>query len=309
MTWTPTAVPDQSGRTIVVTGSTAGIGYFAAEQLASAGAHVVLASRSAVKLDLARRAILEQVPSAEVSAVTIDLASLASVDRAADELTALARLDGIFLNGGSMILRRGGRTADGHPMLIGTHVIANVRLLERLRPALVASADANGREGRVVHASTGYVSGMRFSLDDVLAVPMTGIGAYTKAKTVTEVYAYELDRRFRAEGTPLASIVTHPGIGVDAKTPMRAGIHDHSTPRKRNPYTPWAQGKDAAAWSAVRALTDPTVAGGQYLGPKGGVRGLPELLEPLARTAHPEAGIAVGVWDQLREIAAVDVSR
>lgn len=308
MTWTPTAVPEQSGRTIVVTGSTAGIGYFAAEQLATAGAHVVLASRSTDKLDLARRAILAHVPDAAVSAVTIDLASLASVDRAAEELAALARIDGILLNGGSMILRRGGRTVDSLPMLLGTHVIANVRLLDRLQPALVASAAANDRHGRIVHASTGFVKGMRFSLDDVLAVPATGIGAYTKAKTVTEVYAYELDRRFRADGTPLASIVAHPGIGVDAKTPMRSGVHDDSTPRKRNPYTPWAQGKDAAAWSAVRALTDPEMRGGQYVGPAGGVRGLPELHEPLAHTAHPTAGTADRVWDQLAKISAVDVS-
>src|SRR3954463_6076957 len=109
MTWDPVHLPDQTGRTFVVTGATAGIGYFAAEQLAGAGAHVVLASRSAEKLAVAERAIGGQVPGASTSSVVIDLASLDSVMRAAAELPAF---DGILLNGGAMAFGRQ-RTADG----------------------------------------------------------------------------------------------------------------------------------------------------------------------------------------------------
>src|SRR6187402_1066901 len=92
MTWNPDNLPDQTGRTIVVTGATAGIGYFAAEQLAAAGAEVVLASRSAAKLDLAARSIRRHVAGASVRSVVIDLASLDSVSHASDELRALARI-------------------------------------------------------------------------------------------------------------------------------------------------------------------------------------------------------------------------
>ncbi|WP_245605682.1 SDR family NAD(P)-dependent oxidoreductase [Promicromonospora kroppenstedtii] len=82
-TWDPAHLPDQTGRTHVVTGATAGIGYFAAEQLAAAGAHVVLASRSATKLATAVAAIEREVPGARLDTVVIDLASLASVAGAA----------------------------------------------------------------------------------------------------------------------------------------------------------------------------------------------------------------------------------
>jgi NAD(P)-dependent dehydrogenase (short-subunit alcohol dehydrogenase family) len=307
MTWNPALLPDQTGRTIVVTGATAGIGYFAAEQLAAAGADVVLASRSESKLRLAEASIRAHAPGASVRSVVVDLASLASVDRAAEELQTFPRLDGVLLNGGTMSGWRGAPTADGLPPLLGTHVVANVRLLSGILPALVATGEAHGRAARIVHTSTGFVTQFRVDVDDVRATPRLAISAYTKAKTVTEVFAFELDRRLRASGQPVASLVVRPGVGVDAKTPERAGIRDTTTPYQRNPYTPWAQGKDTAAWSAVRALTDPAAQGGEYYSPAGRLRGLPVRVEPLPRTHTPPAALAASVWEQLEQLAGVPI--
>ncbi len=135
--------------------------------------------------------------------------------------------------------------------------------------------------------------------------PRSALAAYTQAKTATEVFAFELDRRLRAAGLPVDSIVSRPGVGVDAKTPQRPGIRDATTPYRRNPFTPWAQGKDVAAWSAVRALTDPTAIGGDYFGPTGAFKGAPVRVEKLARTAEPDPALAAAVWDQLEHLAGV----
>jgi hypothetical protein len=81
-------------------------------------------------------------------------------------------------------------------------------------------------------------------------------------------------------------------------------VYDPRTQRRRNPFTPWAQGKDAAAWPAVRALTDPAIGGGAYLGPVNGRRGLPAILEPLTHTAHPDPTRMARVRTQLLELAA-----
>ena len=308
MTWNPAQPPAQTGRTIVVTGATAGIGYFAAEQLAAAGADVVLASRSAAKLRVARDSILGRVPDASIRSVAIELGSLASIDDATAELSALPRLDGILLNGGAMSMSRKATTDDGLPILLGTHVAANVRLVAGILPSLITTATTHNGTGRIVHTSTGFVRLRTYELDELQRAPWTGIGAYTKAKTATEVFAFELDRRLKAAGRPVASLVVRPGVGVDAKTPARPGIRDATTPYQPNPYTPWAQGKDTAAWSAVRALTDPAVRGGEYFSPSGRLRGEPVQIVPLARTAEPGAETAAQVWRQLEDLARVQLT-
>lgn len=78
-------------------------------------------------------------------------------------------------------------------------------------------------------------------------------------------------------------------MGVDAKTPHRAGIRDVTTPYQRNPNTPWAQGKDTAAWSAVRAAIDPEAPGGDYFAPAGGVKGA--HLSPYRRVRAPRSRV------------------
>ena len=307
MTWDPHHLPDLSGRTYAVTGATGGIGYFAAEQLAAAGARVVLASRSAAKLDAARAAIRGQVPGAQVEVVVIDLASLASVRQAAGELSSLPALDGVFLNGGSMAMKRDRVTADGLPELVGTHTVANFALAAGLLERLVATAEETGRDARIVHASTGFVKRWERQIADLRDVPRNPVMAYTQAKTATEVFAYELDRRLREAGLPVRSLVSHPGVGVDAKTPERPGVRDRTTPYQRNPFTPWAQGKDAAAWPGVRALVDPAAQGGDFFGPRSGIRGLPVRVERLARTAEPGADAADALWRQLEQLAGAEL--
>ncbi|WP_245605683.1 hypothetical protein [Promicromonospora kroppenstedtii] len=205
-------------------------------------------------------------------------------------------------------MKRRARTADGMPMLLGTHTVASAALLAGVLPALAATGERLGVPSRVVHTSTGFVAQFPTAVDDVARVPFAGVVAYTKAKTVTEVLAFELARRLEAAGTPVASLVTRPGVGVDARTPRRAGIRDATTTYRPNPYTPWAQGKDAAAWSAVRALTDPAARNGQYYAPAGRLRGAPVLVEPTARTATPEGDLAARVWAQVEDLAGLPLT-
>lgn len=306
MAWNPHQIPDQTGRTHVVTGGNAGIGYFAAEQLAAAGAHVVLAARSPERLATAAHSIRERSPDGTVETLVVDLASLDSVARAADELAAGERIDGLLLNGGTMAGWTG-RSADGLPLTLATHVLANAALIARLMPTVVASGTA-GRPSRIVHTSSGFVDRARLDARHPLRASRLGVVAYTRAKAVTEVLGFELDRRLRERALPVASIISRPGVGVDAKTPERSGIHDPSTPHRRNPYTPWAQGKDAAAWSAVRALTDPGAGGGELYAPANGIAGPPVRIEPPAHTAHPDPALAALVWSRTARLIGVEDS-
>ena len=117
----------------------------------------MLASRSGAKLGLAEASIRHHVPGAAVRSVVIDLASLDSVSRASEELRRAARIDGVLLNGGAMSLTRGATTADGLPLLLGTHVIANVRLLAGILPA----AHRNGDASAGAHSGRAHLDGVR----------------------------------------------------------------------------------------------------------------------------------------------------
>lgn len=306
MEWDPNVLPDQTGRTVAVTGATAGIGYFAAEQLAVAGAHVVLVGRSTSRLDAAAAAIRARKPAAVLDVVVIDLASRDAVARGADELGRRERLDALLLNGGAMS-RWGARSEEGLPLTLATHVVANVGLLVPLLPLLAASG-SDDRPSRIVHTSSGFVDrAARMDLSDPERTPRLGIAAYTRAKALTEVLAFDLDRRLHAAGLPVHSLVSRPGVGVDAKTPLRPGVHDGTTVHRRNPYTPWAQGKDQAAWSAVRALTDPRARGGDLFAPRNGRRGIPVRIEPPVHTAGAPAELSAHAWATIAALAGVPV--
>lgn len=306
MTWNPTAIPEQTGRRILITGASAGIGYFAAEQLAHAGAHVILASRTPRKLTAAEDSIRRQVPGASVETVSVDMTSLESVAHASQILSRQPHVDGVLLNAGVMLAKRRSRTVDGIPTMIASHVVGNFALMAHLLPKLAESGNSEAHS-RIVHTSTGFVRRFRFDVSDLTRTFWPSVASYTHAKTVNEIFAYELDRRLRSERAPIKSLLSHPGVGVDAKTPFREGVRDATTAYQRNPYTPWAQGKDAAAWSAVRAMTDPSAEGSDFFAPAGGLRGTPARIPALARTATPPASVSSSVWRQLEQLTSLSL--
>jgi hypothetical protein len=92
------------------------------------------------------------------------------------------------------------------------------------------------------------------------------------------LFGFELDRRLRAAGSTTLSVVTHPGGALDSLAPPRPPVHLRTTGERLRglPADVFLQGKEAAAWSAVRAVLDPSVRGGQMWGPRVlGTRGNP----------------------------------
>jgi NAD(P)-dependent dehydrogenase (short-subunit alcohol dehydrogenase family) len=172
MTWDPLHLPDQHGKTFVVTGGNAGIGYFAAEQLARAGGHVVIASRNPDKVAIAQAAIRGEVPDASLGFVRLDLTSLASVRDAAAELSALPRIDAIVLNAGVMSMPgKKETTEDGFPPMIGSY-LGNF--------ALTAGILNSSEPGRIVHTSSGFVRRAKLDISDLTAPPRSAGLEYTR---------------------------------------------------------------------------------------------------------------------------------
>ncbi|MBB3045161.1 oxidoreductase [Nocardioides soli] len=267
--WTLADLPDQGGRTIMVTGTTVGgLGHVTALELARRGARVVLTGRNPDKLVEARRAILEEVPGAELESVELDLADLSSVRRAAAAVAGLGAIDVLVNNAGVMGTPHH-RTADGLELQLATNHFGPFLLTGLLLPQLVASEG-----GRVVTVSSQMHRVARSApLDD----PRAPRGryrrwpAYGQTKLANLLFTYELDRRLRRAELPVKALAAHPGF---ASTHLAAnGQYGRSSGgiatildgaiRLVSPNTP-AEG----AWPTLMAATA-DLPGATYVGPDG----------------------------------------
>lgn len=280
--WNPANLSDLSGRTVVVTGGNAGLGYFACEQLAAAGARVVMASRNEQKAKAAIAAIRHQVPAADVQYQELDLARLDSVRDAVAALSSRGPLDALLANAGVVGAAGRQHTADGFELQFGTNHLGHFALTAGLLPALTAA------RGRVVHLGSISHRWVRLNTADLMPARYNNPRAYATSKLAVMTFGFELAARLRLLGSPVKSIVAHPGLALDMLTPLRPGIGLNTTPPapRRRVLAPVSHGKDTGAWPLVRAVGDPGVENGSYCGPSGWfqLRG-----HPTSVPAHPHA--------------------
>ncbi|MFF4486487.1 SDR family NAD(P)-dependent oxidoreductase [Streptomyces sp. NPDC001544] len=292
--WDVRRPPRADGRVVLVTGGNAGIGYFTAEQLSATGATVVLGSREPARAEVAMAAIRARVPGARLSAVRLDLADLSSLEAAVASLDT-DRLDAVVHNAGVALDAPPRReTADGHELMFGTNHLGHFALTHRLMPLLSAAPAA-----RVVTVGSFAAKSERLDLDDLQSRRDYRPGrAYGRSKLAQMYFGLELDRRLRAVGSTVTSVVAHPGGALDSLTPSRPPVHVRTLGEglRAAPAALVVQGKDAGAWPVVRAALDPSVRGGQVWGPRMfSLRGKPRC-EPL--WSHLcDLSVAARLWD------------
>jgi NAD(P)-dependent dehydrogenase (short-subunit alcohol dehydrogenase family) len=303
MPWSHRDVPDQSGRTLVVTGANSGIGFEAAATLAAAGAHVVLACRDPVRAGEAAAQLRTRHPGASLETLPLDLASLASVrDFAKAFGDRHARLDVLVNNAGVMAIPRR-TTADGFEMQLGTNHLGHFALTGLLLPLLLATAGA-----RVVTVSSTAHRPGRMHWDDLQSErSYSRWGAYGQSKLANLLFTFELDRRARAAGRDLVAVACHPGY---AGTNLQFVGARMDGSRWMESLMRWANrvfAQDAAmgALPTLYAATAPDVRGGDYYGPDGMFEawGHPKKVASSARSRDREA--ARRLWEISEELTGV----
>jgi NAD(P)-dependent dehydrogenase (short-subunit alcohol dehydrogenase family) len=162
--WTVADVPDQVGRTAIVTGANAGLGLETAKNLAARGAVVVLACRDLAEAERAADRIQAEVGPASVRVVRLDLASLDSVREAADEIRSdYTRLDLLILNAGVMQVPYQ-RTADGFELTLATNHLGHFALTGLVLDRLLATP-----RSRIVTVSSLAHRRAAMNFDDLLS--------------------------------------------------------------------------------------------------------------------------------------------
>jgi NAD(P)-dependent dehydrogenase (short-subunit alcohol dehydrogenase family) len=195
--WTPADMPDQTGRTVVVTGAGSGLGAVVAGELAAAGATVVLAVRDVAK----GRAVAATMPG-RTEVRELDVADLASVHRFATAWDG--PLDVLINNAGIMEVPFA-RTADGIESQFATNYLGPFVLTGLLLPSIT---------DRVVTVSSQLHRMGHLHLDDLNAAEDTykASAAYNDSKLAGVLFSLELQRRLDAQASPVRSILAHPGI-------------------------------------------------------------------------------------------------
>ncbi|MDT5181781.1 MAG: hypothetical protein QOJ95_5979 [Mycobacterium sp.] len=292
MNWTTADIPDQHGRTAVITGANTGLGYETAAALAASGAHVVLAVRNLDKGKAAADLIARRTPGADVSLQELDLTSLDSVRKASDQLHAgYDRIDLLINNAGVMMAPKS-TTKDGFELQFGTNHLGHFALTGRLLDLLLATPDS-----RVVTVSSvGHRAG-RIRFDDLQSErSYNRLRAYGQSKLANLLFTYELQRRLA--GTNTVAVAAHPGgSSSELSRYLPAPVQMF--------FRPLEQDTEMGALPTLRAATDPHVSGGQYLGPGGfaEMRGYPKVVAS-NRRSH-DGSVQRRLWTVSEELTDV----
>ncbi|MGH2870323.1 MAG: oxidoreductase [Solirubrobacteraceae bacterium] len=284
--WTAADIPDQSGRTAVVTGANSGLGLVTARELARAGATVVMACRNLEKgeqalTEVRRAAAADAPPRLEA----LDLSSLDSVREFAERLGgSLSRVDLLVNNAGVMAPPRR-LTKDGFESQLGTNHLGHFALTGRLLGLLSAASEA-----RVVTLSSLAHRFGKIKFDDLHRERgYNNWLAYSQSKLANLMFCFELQRRASAAGSDLRSLAAHPGYSAtNLQTAGPSRFYEKWFGMLGNVV--FAQSADQGALPTLYAATVPDLPGGAFIGPDGigEARGHPHVVSGAGRSYDEE---------------------
>lgn len=291
--WTPKNIPNQSGRTAVVTGSNSGIGFHAAKELAAAGCTVIMACRNMAKAKKARETILAEHPDSDLHVMELNLADLDSVERFQKQYCS--QYDGLdlLINNAGVMIPPYTKTAQGFELQFGTNHLGHFALTARLMPTILSTP-----QSRVVTvASTAHRMG-NINFDDLQSENRyVAWSAYGQSKLANLLFCFELQRRLEEKSHDVRSIAAHPGYAHTA-------LSDHTFFIKL--VSPIAgQSAERGGWPTLRAATDPDAKGGSYWGPKHlfELRGPPVQVDSTKRSKNLDA--ADRLWAVSEELTGL----
>jgi retinol dehydrogenase 14 len=285
------AAPSMTGKTVLITGGTGGIGRAAAIGLASMGARVGITGRDPSRAVAAAHEIVRLSGNPSVDVFVADLSSQGDVRRLAGEvLAAYPRLDVLLNNVGGFWAHRH-VTADGLEHTFALNHLAPFLLTNLLLERLVASAPA-----RIVTVSSAAHSMGKLDFDDLMAERnYSGQRAYNQSKLGNVMFTYELARRLAGTGVTATALhpgVTSTGFGAEDAVRVMAPLVALLRPFMKSPE----RGADTAVYLASAAGAD-------------GVTGL-YFADSKARKSHEstyDASAAGRLWQVSADLVGLEV--
>jgi NAD(P)-dependent dehydrogenase (short-subunit alcohol dehydrogenase family) len=287
--WTADDLPDLTGKTVIVTGASSGLGVVTTRELARAGASVVLAVRN-----VAKGAAFAQSVAGRTEVRHLELTDLSSIRAFADGWTG--DVD-ILVNNAGIMMVPAGRTADGFESQIGTNHLGHFALTNLLLPNIT---------DRVVTISSylhrgGHVDVADLNWEHRRYDPSQ---AYADSKQANLLFTLELQRRLASRGSRVRAVSAHPGI---ARTALGAHLRGFRGIMVDVGVSVLAQDAEHGALPTLYAATQ-DIPGNTYIGPDGFAhwRGFPVMLRPSKSSQDPE--LASRLWARSATLTGVDTT-
>ncbi|MEV0586404.1 oxidoreductase [Nonomuraea sp. NPDC050310] len=292
--WTYANLPDLTGKTMIVTGANSGLGYVSTRELARRGARVIMAVRDENKGRRAKAEIETAVPGAALEVRRIDLADLDTVHAFAAGVDE--PIDVLMNNAGVMMPPRT-LTKQGFELQFGANHLAHFALTGLL-------LDRLSSDGRVVTVSSDLHRRGRLDFADPNGErSYSPLRHYAQSKFANVLFGLELDRRLRASGSAVRSLLAHPGYS--ATNLQTSGPRGLINLGGRLGNLLLAQTVDMGALSQVYAAVAEEAESGQFIGPHRGMRGWPAVVRPVRSATDPET--ARRLWTLSEELTGVTV--
>ena len=295
--WDINSIRDQKGKIAIVTGSSSGIGYETARALAIKNATVIVSVRNHKKGQDAVNKIKQQDDKADVTIMELDLASLDSVRKFADNFKKkYDRLDLLINNAGVMVPPYS-KTKEGFELQFGTNHLGHFALTGLLLDLLRETPDS-----RIVNvSSTAHKMGdLNFEDLNWENRKYNKMKSYGDSKIANLYFTYELQRRLSKKGNNPLVAASHPGwTATDLQ--RHTGFVNFLN-------TFFAQDAPMGALPTLYAATAENVKSGDYYGPDGfkEMKGYPAKVKPSELSKNPE--IAEKLWNISEELTGVKIN-
>lgn len=295
--WTTKEMPNQKGKTVIVTGANTGIGYETAKALYQAGAEVILTCRDAEKGNKAAQQIQAESSQGSIKVIELDLEQLPSVKNFAQQfLASYSKLDVLINNAGVMIPPLS-KTPEGFELQFGVNYIGHFALTGLLYPLLKTPPNS-----RIVTVSSmAYVNGV-INFNNLKAeIDYEPMREYRQSKLADVMFTLELQRRIEAKGDGVLSIAAQPGANnTELSRHMKKADYDAAVKRVGTLMEPW-QG----ALPSLYAATAADAQGGLLYGPHdgGGYYGYPVQAEILPHALDEQ--IAARLYELGEQVTGV----
>ncbi|MFZ6051347.1 oxidoreductase [Halocola ammonii] len=298
--WNWKEAPLQTGKIAVVTGANTGLGFEATKALAEKGAKVIMACRNMDKAKAAQRELLLENQGLLLEPMELDLADFESVRGFAKNFSSKYDSLDLLINNAGVMMPPFTKTKDGFELQFQANYLSHFLLTSLLLKNL-----ENAENARVISlASLAHMWG-DIQFDDYnFEKKYDKQKSYGQSKLACLMFAYEFQRRLQRKGSSVISLAAHPGV-----SDTELARHMPKWMRVIMPLVMplFAQKADKGALPQIRAALDPTLSGGEYLGPdgSGGRKGKPVVVDS-SETSKDEKK-AEKLWELSEKLTETEV--